>query len=216
VADLPSPPAARLRAPRWLDARLVAGLLLVLGSVVVGAKVVAGADDTTRVWAAARDLPAGAVVSADDLVPVDVRFEQGGASYVRADGESPLGHRLSRDVGRRELVPRAVLVPPDASADQRLVTVPVMQFHFPSDLGPDERVDVHVTANPRAGQDPAPPRLVIERARVVQVETGAGKFGAASTGAGVVLAVEKAAVPTLVAAIQLGSVDLVRVPVGQR
>jgi hypothetical protein len=213
VSDLTSPPAARLRAPRWLDARLLAGLLLVLGSVVIGAKVVAAADDSTRVWAAARDLPAGAVVADGDLVPVEVRLEQGGSKYVRAEGVPPLGHRISRDVGRHELVPRAVLVRQDAALDERLVTVPVAQFHFPSKLVRNARVDVYVTVKPRAGQDPAPPRLVLEDARVVEVDTGTSGFGAAGSGAGVVLAVAKPEVADLVAAIQLGAVDLVRVPV---
>jgi hypothetical protein len=214
LSDLPSPTATRLRSPRWLDARLLAGLLLVLGSVVIGARVVAAADDSTRVWAAARDLPAGAVISADELVPVELRLERGGGRYVLADGEPPVGHRLSRDVGREELVPRAVLLAPDDPGDVRLVTVPVAQFHFPHNLRANERVDVYVTAKPRAGQEPSPPRLVIEGARVADVDRTTARFGAAGSGAGVVLAVQKSRVSQVVAAIQLGSVDLVRVPVG--
>ncbi|MDX6207895.1 MAG: hypothetical protein QOE24_286, partial [Frankiales bacterium] len=55
-----SPVASRLALPRWFDARMVIGILLVLGSVVVGAKVFSSAGATTSVWAASRDLPAGA------------------------------------------------------------------------------------------------------------------------------------------------------------
>ena len=44
MTDLPAPTATRLTRARWLDARLLIGLLLVLLSVVIGAKVVADAD----------------------------------------------------------------------------------------------------------------------------------------------------------------------------
>ncbi len=57
-AEQPAAPVARrVRPPRWLDLRLVLGVLLVLGSVLLGARVVGAADATVPVWAAAGDLP---------------------------------------------------------------------------------------------------------------------------------------------------------------
>src|SRR3712207_7134950 len=53
VASGPSP--RRVRPPRWLDLRLVLGVLLVLGSVLLGARVVGAADATVPVWAVAGD-----------------------------------------------------------------------------------------------------------------------------------------------------------------
>src|SRR3954452_22866223 len=47
------PTPRRVRPPRWLDLRLVLGVLLVLGSVLLGARVVTAADATVPVWAAA-------------------------------------------------------------------------------------------------------------------------------------------------------------------
>src|SRR4051794_35749108 len=44
VTDLASPAATRLSLPRWLDARIALGVLLVLLSVVAGARVFASAD----------------------------------------------------------------------------------------------------------------------------------------------------------------------------
>ena len=46
MAELPRPTAARLRQPAWRDTRLVVGVVLVLLSMAIGAKVVAAADDT--------------------------------------------------------------------------------------------------------------------------------------------------------------------------
>ncbi len=54
MTDLPTPVASRLRAPSWRDSRLLVGVLLVVLSVVLGAVVVARADDRVPVYAAAR------------------------------------------------------------------------------------------------------------------------------------------------------------------
>src|SRR3954467_2461419 len=68
------PVARRVRPPRWLDLRLAPGVLLVLGSVLVGARVVSAADATVPVWSATGDLAAGTVLSADDLAAVPGRL----------------------------------------------------------------------------------------------------------------------------------------------
>jgi len=70
----PGPTPRRIRPPRWLDLRLVLGVLLVLGSVLLGARVVAAADATVPVWAATGDLAAGTELTAGDLRAVDVRL----------------------------------------------------------------------------------------------------------------------------------------------
>ena len=65
-----SPTPRRVRAPKWLDLRLVAGVVLVLASVLLGARVISRANASDSVWAASRDLAPGTVLSADDLVEV--------------------------------------------------------------------------------------------------------------------------------------------------
>ena len=52
---------------------MVLGVVLVLGSVLLGAVVVSRAQASTAVWSLRRDLPAGSVLAADDLVPVSGR-----------------------------------------------------------------------------------------------------------------------------------------------
>ena len=66
--------ARRLRTPSWLDLRLVLGLVLVLVAVVVGARVVAGADKSTTVWGMAHDVAAGTKLTGGDLRQVRVRL----------------------------------------------------------------------------------------------------------------------------------------------
>ncbi len=97
MPDTPaSPRASRLPAPGWLDGRLVLGVLLVLVSVVVGARVLSTADRSTLVWAAATDLTAGSQLAADDLAPVRVRLFESSARYLAADGHRPWATSCSR------------------------------------------------------------------------------------------------------------------------
>src|SRR3954462_10450549 len=93
----PSPAPRRVRPPRWLDLRLVLGVLLVLGSVLLGARVIGVADATVPVWAASTDLAAGTEISPDDLVAVDVRLDSAAKAYL-ASSERPDGRLLSRAV----------------------------------------------------------------------------------------------------------------------
>ena len=72
VVDVP--PATRSTNPGWRDPRLWVGVVLVTGSVVAGARIMAGADDTTAVWAASGDLVAGQTLTTEDLTATRVRF----------------------------------------------------------------------------------------------------------------------------------------------
>jgi hypothetical protein len=213
LSELPSPAAARLRPPRWLDARLLAGLLLVLGSVVVGARILAEADDAQGVWALKRDLAAGTTLAPDDLTVRLVRIEGMRNPYLAAAGQSPAGRLLTRDVKADELLPHsAVAVAGDASGD-RLVTVPVEQHHLPPSLLHGQRVDVYVTVKPRSGGSVDKPALVNEGAVVQRdVSNETSRFSSGASRVGVVLSVPSGDVPDLVHAIEAGSIDLVRVP----
>jgi len=200
-------PARRAGRPRWNDPRLVAGLLLAVGSALLGARALTAADDSEPVWAAARDLPVGAVLRADDLVAVDLRLSSGAQAYLSAAGEAPTGRSTLRAVSAGELVPAAALGRGPV-ADHRLVTVPAETFHFPADLARGDRVDVYATTD----QDGAPkPALVLGDVVVAEVEARSARLGGVS-GVGVVLSVPVGDVPAVVAATQSGAVDLVRVP----
>jgi hypothetical protein len=215
-SDLSSPSAARLRPPRWLDARLLAGLLLVLGSVVVGAKIVAEADDAQGVWAVTRDLAAGTALGADDLIVRQVRIEAARNPYLAAAGQSPVGRVLTRDLKTDELVPySAVSAPGDIDDDTggRLVTVPVEQHHLPPNLTHGQRVDVYVTVKPRSATKVSKPTLVASDAVVQRDVTNEGsRFSSGASRVGVVLSVPASDVVDLVGAIEAGAIDLVRVP----
>ncbi len=237
VSDLPaSPRASRLAAPGWLDGRLVLGVLLVLVSVVVGARVLSSADRSTLVWAASKDLTAGALLADGDLEPVRVRLFESAGQYVGAGGRPPVGYVVARGLGAGELLPQGALRTPDQDAELRLVTVPVEAGHYPPTLQDDQRVDLWVTpegpaaepadpaadpaadaaATPADRADPAP--LVLRGAQQVlsQVVVAAGPVVGDLAAAGgtvpIVLQVRPQDVDEVVSAMGLGRLDLVRVP----
>jgi hypothetical protein len=125
----------------------VLGVLLVLGSVLLGARVVSAADATVPVWAAADDLAPGTELTADDLVAVDVRLDATADAYL-STGTRPEGRVLARAVRAGELVPRSVL---EESADQVQLALPVQAGYVPPGLDRGQLVDVYAVADPAAG-----------------------------------------------------------------
>src|ERR1700712_4599151 len=94
----------RLSRPRWMDPRVIAGILLVIASVVVGSRVIAASSQTTPLWAATRAISVGTVLAAGDLEPVDVNLGATGTRYVGM-GSDPVGRVVNVAVGPGELIP---------------------------------------------------------------------------------------------------------------
>lgn len=212
---LPSPPARRVGRPRWLDLRLLTGVLLVLVSVIVGARIVASSNSSEPVWVAARDLAAGTQLTADDLTRGRVHLYGDKGKYVSAKTNPPVGYVLTRPVGKGELLPVGAVGPAGAAPAYRLVTVQVAPLHVPLHLGAGDRVDVYVTPRSTGGQQ-QPSTLVFGGAVVQAVNSGSHGLTASSGDTAVVLQVPPRAVADVLAGIHGGDVDLVLVPVGQQ
>src|SRR4051794_39049844 len=98
MSDLLSPAVARVSRARWSDPRLLVGVLLVSSSVVLGARVVAAADDSRAVWALTHDLVAGSTLSDSDVTVRQVRLDGTVNPYLAAGGAAPVGSVLRRDL----------------------------------------------------------------------------------------------------------------------
>ena len=228
MSDAPaSPKAGRLATPGWLDGRLVLGVLLVLVSVVVGARVLSAADRSETVWTAKRDLAAGTALAVDDLEPARVRLFGTAGEYLPAPDDSFVGYVLDRPLSTGELVPVDALQRPGAEVDVRYVSVPVQPGRYPAGLRKGQQVDVWATPDrnsaaaqaapaPAEGDDPAAPsgpsRLVLEALTVHAAPETGGALNAGSNERSVVLSVPPDDVAALVAAMAEGRIDLVRVP----
>jgi hypothetical protein len=135
-----SPTPRRIRSPKWLDVRLIAGIGLVLVSVLIGVKVVTSADKTDRVWAASHDLAPGAVLRAGDLAAVAVRLPDPSARYFLAATDL-IGQTLTRQLDAGELLPRSAV---GASGIGTTVVVPLGDDNAPKILA-GQRITVWVS-----------------------------------------------------------------------
>ncbi len=140
------PRATRSRRPGWRNPRLLLGIVLVAGSVVLGARLLAAADDTVGVWAVVRDLPAGATLQAGDLERRQIRFPDPRTAdgYVRAGEAAPQAATLNRPVAEDELLPRSAIAE-DTSAARIEVPVSVVTDDLPATVQQGSVVDVWVT-----------------------------------------------------------------------
>jgi hypothetical protein len=210
VSDLPAPSASRLARARWLDARLLIGLLLVLLSVVIGAKVVADADQRVKVWSVTHDLGADTPLSSDDLAPASVNLDDSTGRYLSAS-EDLDGLVLTRPVGRGELLPVSAVGRAGTSTERRIV-IEVDRTGV-AGLTKGRVVDVYAVRDDSASESAAPPELVLSGVTVGEdVKSGGGTFGGGGSTVGVTLLVDQADVPDLIDAVAHGSVYLVQVP----
>lgn len=183
-----SPPADRLPRRRWRDWRLMAGVLLVLGSVVLGARVVGAADDTVLVWAAAAELVEGTRLEQSDLVAVPVRIEASTNPYV--SGPVPDGYVVVRAVGVGELVPTTAVAPAaQAALSSRLVAVKVAPESVPGPVAAGDHVDVWVVPDALSSPDDSA-ELLVAGVPVASVPTVDTSFGASSPSSTVVLSLD--------------------------
>jgi hypothetical protein len=191
VAQQPvSPSARRLRRSSWLDLRLVTGVLLVLVSVLLGARVVASADRSVQVWALTRDVSAGTTLAAADLRPARVRLFDSAEAYLRLV-QSPAGRTVTRHLNAGELLPRSAVVatPPGA-----IVNIPVQLGNAP-ELARGELVDIWATTKGCA------PVQVLARVPVQDVRDSGAALAVSSTSMQVIVRVSPAEAQRAVVAL---------------
>lgn len=184
---------------------MILGIVLVLASVVLGARVVSAADSSVRVWAVNRDLAAGTTLAGDDLRPVRVRLFSDADRYVRAT--SPLaGRTLTRSLGAGELLPRAAVT---SSPAGRLVSLPVPLLHAPDSLRRGQLIDVFATTKSTSGKGTSTTERVLSAVPVQAVR--APRSGLAGGGAeyAVLVRVPAEAVGRVVTAIRTAELDVV-------
>ena len=193
-------PAQRVHRPGWRDPRLWIGVVLVAGSVVAGARLLAAADDTVQVWAAASDLGVGARLSEEDLVAERVRFADADAlaGYFTVDDALPADLELVHGLAEGDLLPRAAV---GSAGDSGLVEVPIAvePEQVPPSVATGSVVDVYVVAaaDPEA-EDTAPAPSggpALEEVTVVDAPPVAESFGTSGRRQLVLAVPESAAAP---------------------
>src|SRR5918992_1390538 len=141
------PVGRRVERPAWINARTILGLLLFALAFLGGQRILAAGDSRVGLWAAARDLPQGAVISDDDLriVEADLPADLLGG-YVVAS--RPLeGAVLGQPVRTGELLPASWVMDDESGAElgrSMAIPLPPESPVLPS-LRPGDRVDVFAT-----------------------------------------------------------------------
>lgn len=212
MTALPASTAKRLQRPTWKDSRLAVGILLVLLSATLGARLVGSVDDRVPVFVAASDVAAGDVVTSGALKRVEVRLGEGTAQYLSGLGAPPDGSFFLRDLRAGELVPSTALGSAGQVGVQRL-TVPV-EARSALGLLRGTRVDVYVSRRARGESQETSAKAVrvLDDVAVADVLPGSSGLGSSSQTA-VQVYVPSEQVRTLVEAIgSEARVTLVPVP----
>lgn len=155
TASATSPAARRVTVARWRDPRLWLGVLLVCGSVVVGAKLLAAADATVAVWQLSDNASAGMPIDSNDLHATRVHFddESVAAGYWLTSRALPQDAHLSHDVSAGELLSAAAITTGEASSLKRM-PLHVTSSGFPVGLDVGDHVEVWAVSGEETAGDP--------------------------------------------------------------
>ncbi len=168
--DVAAARATRSRRPGWRNPRLLLGIVLVAGSVVLGARLLAAADDTVAVWTVARDLPTGAALEQGDLEREQIRFPDAETAdrYLAAGDDLPADATLNRPISAGELLPRAAFAE-ESGADLVEVPISVLSDDLPATVTQGSVVDVWVAPKVSAVGKPVKADPVLTDVVVVAV-----------------------------------------------
>lgn len=195
--------ARQRKSPRWSDIRLWLGVAILIGSMFIGARVMATGEETVTLWRASTELAVGSPLTGVEAVVVALK----GAQEPYFQGlRQPFG-TVVRPIGAGEFIPSEAIssLPP---VDSRVVTVSVDPLHVAIGLHSGDQVDVWASS-PDSGSA-MPPVLVLSGLTVREVANDVVGTGGEI---GVVLLVPVSQVSDLVQAIRTGVIDLVKVPV---
>lgn len=210
AAQEPGRTPRRLTTPRWLDPRIIGGILLVVVAVVVGSRVVAASSQTAPIWSATRPLAVGTVLAAGDLEAVDVNLGDAGARYVGA-GADPVGREVAVALAPGELVPAAAL---DAPVAAKVVVVPVPADKFPPDVDHGSVIDLYLSSESLSAGTTTVDTDLLEAGLTVQAVTApssGGLSGASATQYQVAVRVDAATADRLVRSLPQGEAVVVLV-----
>ena len=162
-----SPAGRRSGRPRWRDARLMTGVLLILASVALGGHLIGSASHTTGWVSVTRSLPAGHVLAAADLRTVQAHLPASTSGRYFASAPALVGKTLTTAMQTGELLPVQALAQAPATQG-RIVPIVVHAGRAP-ELSAGDRVDVYVLAKSGGtvgGERPRGPSAVGGRVRL--------------------------------------------------
>jgi len=159
--------AVRVQRPSWANVRTALGLLLFCGALLAGQRLIVSAQDTAEVWVAARDLPAGTVVSAEDLRAEDVRLPDDLAGRYLTASTVVEGRSLSHPVLAGEMLAGSWLLEATQDGGRTISISFEGSAQAVSGIGIGDHVDLIATFDPGDVASKTVP--VVRGAEVVEV-----------------------------------------------
>lgn len=187
-----SPVPRRLVAPRWLDARLVGGVVLVLVAVLLGSAVVSSADRRQPVWSLSRDVAAGTVLTTADLRPVRVQLGPAASQYLGTD-VAIAGRTVRRPLHAGQLLAAAEVADPESGVT---VTIPLRPENAPQ-ISRGQRITLWLSTKSCRGV------VLLSGVPVQGVEKVAGSAFASTAGSLLVVRVSAADAGRVVSSLDL-------------
>lgn len=204
--------ARRLEAPTWINIRTILGLILFLIAFLSGQRLLATADETVGVWAAARDLPSGEMVTAADLDQVQVQMPAELLSLYATSLARLEGTKLLHPVRAGELVALESVGSAGPTDAGRSITIPVTPDHaVGATLRVGDRIDVFATFD--ADDVRARTVIVVRGAEIVGTVASGGLITGEEATVGVTVAATPQEAARLAFAIRSGDIDIARIDV---
>lgn len=212
AASSPPPPArppGGVRAPRsGRSSRAVLALLLIVAGAAIGAALYLTGDSRTQVVVAARDIPTGTLLSADDLSLAEISGT-GVSAIAAVDASRLLGQTATTTIPAGALLHADMVDPAPPPGDGKVaVGLALTAGQLPvAELAPDRLVEVLQTpAASEAAVENAMSTVLVDEALVLSVSADA-------SGAWLVtVAVDRADAPAVAAAAAAGRATLGLLP----
>ena len=160
-----------MKSKRWLDPRLLIGVVLVAASIASVAVVVTQSNRAIEVWVASGPVGAGETLEAQDVALARVQLES--ADLYHQHNASPVGMVVTQSLVAGELIPRSAVVD-EAIAATAQITVPIPATSA-ANFGRGDVVDVW-SAAPAEDRSTGyrSPQILVDNAVIVAVHQPEG------------------------------------------
>lgn len=208
VPAAPSP--SRMSRPKWLNTRVVLGVLVVVAAVVLGARVVGAQRQLATVWATTTDLQAGTVLTGADLTELEVNLDDTAGRYF-GSAAPIVGKQLTRALGAGEIVPVAAVG--DPTADTRLLALTLPGAEMLPGLVRGSVIDVYLVKG--SGTDLTTTLAAADlTVQEVTAPSSGGLSGAGSSGYQVVVRLPTKSAQELITQLSTGTLKILLHPAG--
>lgn len=159
--------APRFKKPGIKDPKLLAGIFIILLSVLGVIGLVRATNQTVPYYAVTQDVGIGEAITSENLKVVDVRLADSAGTYIPADRELPSGLVASRAISSGEILAESATTS-EVKDGRRLVTLLLDQYAV-SGFKAGDMVDIWVSSKTEGSNNLGDPTVIAEGAEIHSV-----------------------------------------------